>query len=103
MSKKKFSAADVAAALHKENRKGKYHPDLVCRLIRIDVGREAVHLYFPEGDCCDMRAAIALARAVRPRCDVVQTWSGDKADTCYECFSGHWRSFVWQKKIIWDN
>lgn len=62
-----------------------YEPELQCELTMAIADTDGiVRLYFPEGDCCDMRGAIRFCRKMAPNVWYIQTYSGKKRDTTYE-------------------
>jgi len=38
---------------------------------------------FATGECCDMTSCLSLFKAIDPKIRQIQTYSGDKKDTCY--------------------
>lgn len=77
-----------------KNRHGKTAPDndLCCDLVAMRVTDDWVKLFFPDGECCDMKAAINLATHASPSVKYIQTWSGEKQDTRYQKNGNEWES-----------
>jgi hypothetical protein len=75
-----------------KNRYGKTAPDnnLRCSLTKMVVTSALVKLFFPEGECCDMQAAVRLATRACETVEHIQTSSGQAADTCYLKRGGEW-------------
>jgi len=73
---------------------GVFNNDLSCNLRGIAVHRDAVILFLPKGDCCDMSGAIRLAATIHPKCKRVVSISGDAVDRVYQLKAGNWKSFV---------
>lgn len=68
-----------------KNREGGIAPalDLGCTLIRLRVVACDVHMWFPEGEYCNMGAATRLAASLASDIVRVRTWSGDREDVRY--------------------
>ncbi len=47
-------------------------------------------LILPEGSCTDMSGAIAVATAIMPNVERIQTWSGGIRDTAYVRKGNNW-------------
>ena len=79
-----------------KNRHGKIAPDnnLCCHLTKMTVTDDEVNLHFPDGECCDMGAAIKLATCATPSVLRIQTWSGEKRDTGYIKEGSEWKSLL---------
>ena len=68
-----------------------WNNDLVCgweSLIVIDDGHLALNL--PEYNCCDMRGAIKIAKAICPLVWRIDAFSGGEPDTTYFIQGGKW-------------
>ncbi len=61
-----------------------WHSGLACNLDGIWFPSQSlVTLHFPGNNCCDMSGAIELATGLNPHVRRIETFSGDKPDTCY--------------------
>ena len=65
--------------------------DLCCNLTKMTVTTERVDLHFPEGECCDMGAAVLLCTLVSPSVTIIQTWSCERLDTRYQKTEDGWK------------
>lgn len=60
-------------------------PDLWCQVefLHYDAGARRGVLQMPAGQCCDMRACIALFERIDAAVEVIETVAGGEADTVY--------------------
>lgn len=71
---------------------GVFSPLLACNIRRVNCTRRAIHLYFPDGDCCDMSGAINLANILHPKVKAIVTYSGRSPDRIYHKIGNAWES-----------
>jgi hypothetical protein len=68
-------------------RPGRPHWDeeLICWVLRLtyDYRTRTGAIYFPPGNCCDMRACVGRFVALDADVQLIRTFAGDEADTVY--------------------
>lgn len=87
-----MTAAVTSRGAILKNQEGGIAPnlDLGCDLVRLRVVTGNVHMYFQEGEFCDMTAATRLADQLRPGTRLVRTWSGDQEGVRYSKLASGW-------------
>jgi len=71
---------------------GAFSDTLKCRVSRVVFRKEAVHVYFPDGDCCDFTGVTTAIEALLPCVKIIITYSGSKSDTIYAKQDGKWKA-----------
>lgn len=73
-----------------------YHQSLQCDITSLsyDFDEKELLLYFPEGNCCDMRAAIRIAESIDKDARQIQTFAGDVPDTVYVFVGKKWVAYT---------
>lgn len=71
---------------------GNYHRALMCDIISLSYNfdEKELLLYFPEGQCCDMSAAIRIAEGIDKDARQIQTFAGNIPDTVYNFVGKIW-------------
>lgn len=71
-----------------------YHQALMCNITSLtyNFDEKELLLYFPEGNCCDMRAAIRIAEGIDKDARQIQTFAGGVPDTVYVFVGKQWTS-----------
>ena len=75
---------------------GVNHSELKCEVISInyDFENKELEIYMEEANCVDMTGAIAFAERIDKDVKQIQTFAGDKTETCYVKSNGIWSAFV---------
>ena len=68
---------------------------LMCDLISAhgEFKRNAVLLFFPYGNCCDMTGAILYAKRIIPKVDQVQCYEDNVLINIYKMLDGEWKAY----------
>ena len=66
------------------------HKTLKCRPLSLDFNmtNRWARLHMAEGECCDMSGCIELVQRISYGIDYIETYSGNKKDTCYRRVNG---------------
>jgi len=71
---------------------GVFSDTLVCNVYRVICTRRAVHLCFPEDNCCDMGGAVRLASMLHGQVKVIVTYAGHEVARIYWRTGKKWRA-----------
>lgn len=51
-------------------------------------------IHMPEGCCCDMSASIKFFQGIDPQVKVIETFAGERLDTCYKLKRGKFHAIL---------
>ena len=68
---------------------------LMCDLVSAhgEFKRNAVLLFFPYGNCCNMSGAILYAKRIIPKVDQVQCYEDNVLINVYKMLDGEWKAY----------